>query len=118
MSWRVCGQPGCATTYDGNQSRCDEHLTRAKKAHWQDTKVYKSAGHREFRCVVLERDPICVLCHLMAATVADHWPKSRKDLILLGFNPDDPRFGRGLCRSCHNTQTAQHQPGGWANRRE
>ncbi len=118
MSWRVCGKPGCANTYDGDQSRCDDHLTRAKKAHWQDTKVYKSAGHREFRRQVLEADPICVLCLIRAAVVADHWPKSRKDLVLLGFNPDDPRFGRGLCRGCHNTQTAQHQPGGWANRRE
>lgn len=113
MGWRVCSKPGCPTTYDGEQSRCPEHQGKAKKAHWEDTKVYKSPGHREFRRQVLERDPICVLCGIRAATVADHYPKSRKELIELGFNPDDPRFGRGLCRGCHNSSTAAQQPGGW-----
>lgn len=116
MGWRICGKPGCPTAYDGDKSRCPEHLGKAKAAHWQDTKVYKTAGHREFRRQVLERDPICVLCGVRAANIGDHYPKSRKELIDLGFNPDDPRFGRGLCRGCHNSQTATHQPGGWNNR--
>lgn len=113
MGWRVCSKPGCPTTYDGEQSRCPEHLKAAKKTHWEDTKVYKSPGHREFRRLVLDRDPICVLCKIRASIVADHYPKSRKDLIALGFDPDDPRFGRGLCRGCHNSETAANQPGGW-----
>lgn len=116
MGWRVCSKPGCPVTYDGDQSRCPDHLARAKKQHTTDTKVYRSAGHREFRRQVLERDPICVLCEVMAANVADHYPKSRKELETLGFDPNNPRFGRGLCRGCHNSQTAQHQPGGWNDR--
>lgn len=116
MGWRVCGKPGCPATYDGDQSRCEDHLTKAKREHWEDSKVYKTTGHREFRRQVLERDPICVLCLVRASTVADHHPKRRKDLIALGFNPDDPQHGRGLCTGCHNSATAQHQPGGWNQR--
>jgi 5-methylcytosine-specific restriction protein A len=112
--FRVCGQRGCPTTYEGNESRCPEHRKAAQKRHWEDTKAYKSAGHRNrFRPGVLDHDPICVLCHIAAATIADHWPKSRKELIALGLDPDDPRYGRGLCKPCHDTETAQNQPGGW-----
>ena len=47
------------------------------------------------------------------ATVADHWPTSRRDLIAKGKDPNDPNHGRGLCASCHGRETAAHQPGGW-----
>ena len=30
-----------------------------------------------------------------------------------GLNPNDPRYGRGLCGSCDSAQTAIRQPGGW-----
>jgi 5-methylcytosine-specific restriction protein A len=62
---------------------------------------------------VLDRDPNCVLYHVRPSVVADHWPKSRRDLVDLNLNPDDPANGRGLCTGCHNAETAQNQPGGW-----
>jgi len=34
-------------------------------------------------------------------------------LISQGLNPDDPKYGRGLCSPCHSKETAEHQPGGW-----
>lgn len=40
------------------------------------------------------------------ATVADHFPRTRKELVVDGDNPDDPRFGRGLCKSHHDSHTA------------
>ena len=75
------------------------------------------AGHRNrFRPGVLDRDRICVLCKVRVATHADHYPRSRDELVALGLDPDDPQYGRGLCEGCDNRQTAARQPGGW-NRR-
>lgn len=115
--FRVCSLPGCPTIYDGPGSRCPQHRKEAQQRHSRDTAAYRTAGHRKrFRPGVLERDPICVLCNLAASTIADHYPRSRNELIDLGMDPDDPAFGRGLCKSCHDSGTAQRQPGGWNNR--
>lgn len=50
----------------------------------------------------------------MPAVIADHYPLSRKELLARGLDPDDPRHGRGLCKRCHDQETADRQPGGWA----
>jgi len=62
---------------------------------------------------VLERDRICVVCRKAKATEADHYPVDRRTLVLRGLDADDPKYGRGLCRSCHSRSTAQAQPGGF-----
>lgn len=81
-----------------------------------DLRAYWTRAHRRrFRQAVLDRDPLCVSCGRVA-TVADHWPRTRKQLIEAGEDPNDPAFGRGLCVSCHNKWTARSMPGGW-NRR-
>lgn len=77
---------------------------------------YSGLHRSRFRAGVLTADPICVLCHTRPATVADHYPLSRRELVAAGLDPDDPVHGRGLCSRCDRTQTAQRQPGGW-NRR-
>lgn len=74
---------------------------------------YTSRGHAAFRRAVLARDPVCVACHRAYATVADHYPLSRRELQAQRLNPNDPAHGRGLCASCHGKETALHQPGGW-----
>ena len=66
-----------------------------------------------FREAILARDPVCQLCLRALSTVADHWPTSRRDLVALGLDPDDPIYGRGLCKRCHDRETAVNQPGGW-----
>lgn len=115
MTSRICSTAGCPAIHDGPGSRCPTHTKTAHKQHWDNTKAYNTKGHRiRFRLGVLDRDPICVLCNIRASVVADHYPKSRKDLVDLDMDPDDPVNGRGLCTSCHNKETAQHQPGGWA----
>lgn len=112
--WRVCGVRGCPNSYEGTESRCAEHRKAADRRHWEDSAPYKSPGHRNrFRPGVLGRDTLCVLCRIAPATVADHWPKSRKELVALGLDPDDPEYGRGLCHRCHSAETARLQPGGW-----
>ena len=52
------------------------------------------------------------------ATVADHYPVERVDLIAQGLDPNDPQRGRGLCSSCHNRHSAATSPGGWNNKVE
>jgi 5-methylcytosine-specific restriction enzyme A len=60
--------------------------------------------HRElFRAPVLERDLWCVVCDDAPATVADHYPLSRKELVAQGLDPNDPEHGRGLCKPCHDS---------------
>ncbi|MEU8131949.1 hypothetical protein [Streptodolium elevatio] len=52
------------------------------------------------------------------ATVADHFPSSRRQLIAAGVaDPDAPERLRALCSPCHNRETAKRQPGGWAAER-
>lgn len=62
--------------------------------------------HRErFRKAVLARDAWCK-CGKHRATVADHYPQSRRELEAAGLDPNDPQYGRGLCASCHGKATA------------
>ena len=109
---RVCSKPGCPRLT--SSGRCDEHRTQADRARGTAAeRGYTSAGHQRFRTAVLDRDPICMLCRLAASVVADHWPRSRRELLAVGDDPNDPRCGRGLCKRCHDRETARHQPGGW-----
>ena len=111
---RVCSVHGCGTIYPSDEgSRCVEHRRAADKARRPDGNPYGTAAHRRFRAAVLRRDPVCVLCGLALATVADHWPLSRKELEERGMDPNDPAYGRGLDKQCHDRSTAQLQPGGW-----
>ena len=70
---------------------------------------YTSRGHQRFRIQVLENDHmVCRLCG-DPATIADHYPHTRKELIAKGLDPDDPQYGRALCKHCHDRHTATHQ---------
>lgn len=76
---------------------------------------YDRTHATQFRAAVLGRDPVCVHpdgCR-QPSTHADHWPRSRRTLARRGLDPNDPRYGRGLCAGHHNAETARHQPGGW-----
>lgn len=111
---KVCNIPGCPTLFEGNSGRCPTHAREADRARGTSRdRGYNTPGHRAFRTAVLTRDPVCVLCRKAFSTVADHYPRSRRELIDLGLNPNDPAHGRGLCKPCHDRETAQHQPGGW-----
>lgn len=109
---KVCSRPGCPTlTAGGRCSTCNAQADRIRGTATQ--RGYNSRSHKRFRDQVLDRDPICVLCHLAASTVADHWPLSRRQLEQTGLDPNDPKHGRGLCKRCHDQETARNQPGGW-----
>ena len=117
---KVCtGRPGkrCAQLTDSG--RCPDCRTAADRARGTSReRGYNTAGHRRFRAAVLRRDVFCVLGCGSLATVADHHPLSRRELVERGLNPNAPEHGRGLCAPCHGreTQANPDQRGGW-NRR-
>ena len=114
---RVCPVAGCAALTDSG--RCEKHRRESDRARGTAAqRGYGGRGHASFRADVLARDPICVLCEAEGktrlATVADHYPLSRRELVAQGLDPNDPNHGRGLCKPHHDRETARHQPGGWA----
>jgi 5-methylcytosine-specific restriction protein A len=118
VAYRVCTwrrDGGCPTLVDGG-GRCPAHQQSAEQARGTAAqRGYNQRGHtHRFRPEVLAKhDGICVLCQVAPATVADHWPLSRRELEARGMDPDDPAVGRPLCAPCHGGATATNQPGGW-----
>lgn len=115
MTMRVCSKPGCPNLHDG-RGMCPSCRARADKIRRPHGNPYNTRGHQTFREAVLTRDPICVLCRKAQATVADHYPLDRVDLIEQGLDPNDPKHGRGLCKRCHDQHTAHTKPAGWNER--
>ena len=110
--WSVCNVAGCPELTQDRQ--CEAHTKERERTRYTTKdKGYNTAGHKAFRTLVLHRDPICVLCDVAVATDADHYPIDRKQLVLLGMDPNDPENGRGLCHECHSKETAANQPGGF-----
>ncbi|MFD9124937.1 holin [Kitasatospora sp. NPDC059571] len=108
----ICTVPGCPEYTEAG--RCDDHRREADaRRGTARQRGYGRAHEQRFRAGVLARDPVCVLCSQAPSLHADHHPLSRRELVEAGHDPDDPRHGRGLCPSCHSSETARHQPGGW-----
>lgn len=117
---KVCSCMGCQAhpgscpqlARTGRCERCDRTADRARGTSHQ--RGYGSTGHQRFRAAVLRRDPVCQIpgC-TQPSTDADHWPRGRDELIRLRLDPNDPRYGRGLCATDHKRETAKHQPGGF-----
>lgn len=97
----ICGAK--ATTH----GKCADHQRADYIARRPNGTPYSTAGHRAFRTAVLERDPVCVECGTAPSQVADHYPTERIDLIQQGLDPNDPRYGRGLCKPCHDVRTGR-----------
>jgi 5-methylcytosine-specific restriction protein A len=123
-AYRACPTPGCPNTMVRQQPRCGDCTTAAEQRRGTArSRGYGRAHHTRFRAGVLKADPICTCppqhpshqgqACLTWSTVADHWPKSRRELEQSGEDPNDPAHGRGLCETCHNWNTSQHQRGGW-----
>ena len=110
----VCTTPACPTLCSGG--RCDGCKQQAEQARGTAAqRGYGTAHRNRFRKGVLRKHPTCVVCRTARATVADHYPVSRVDLIAQGLDPNDPQYGRGLCHSCHGRETQANpaQRGGW-----
>lgn len=116
---RVCSVPGCPQLYPKDEgSRCARHRAQAdRRRGTAHERGYASRGHQHFRDTILTRDPICTVpgC-INLSTIADHYPRSRRELVDLGLNPNDPQYGRALCKMHHDQSTAANEPGGWNQR--
>lgn len=111
---KVCNGKGCPVLVDKGVRLCGACTREAERLRGSPTaRGYGRHHRRTFREGVLARDPICVLCHRRPATDADHYPRSRRELVAVGLDPNDPQYGRGLCHPCHSSETAAHQPGGF-----
>lgn len=114
---RAC--TGCGATVPAGLPcpDCETARRALDRSNRRDTlRPYFTRAHRRrFRQGVLDRDPLCVLCGKVA-TIADHYPRTRRQLVEDGDDPNDPAHGRGLCKACHDRHTAATSPGGW-NRR-
>ena len=112
MALRRCSR--CPELVPVGTSMCPECKAKSDRARGTSTQRGYGTRHRKtFREGVLARDPICVICRAQPATVADHWPLSRRELVERGLDADDPQYGRGLCKQDHDRETARNQPGGW-----
>ncbi|MEU4169452.1 holin [Streptomyces sp. NPDC026665] len=121
----ICTTSGCPEYTNGG--RCTDCQAKAEQRRGSSSQRGYGARHRtQFRAAVLRRDPVCTCrgCTACLSTDsgqcsrdsahADHWPQDRRSLVAAGLDPDDPQHGRGLCGPCHSSETARHQPGGWA----
>ena len=110
-SLKPCTAPGCPELV--TSGRCANHRRQAERT--RGTAAQRGYDHRwaRRRAAYLRRHPLCRLCPA-PATVADHYPVSRRDLVAQGVpDPDADHRLRPLCASCHGKETAAHQPGGW-----
>lgn len=118
---KVCPAAGCPNLVTAG--RCDTHTQQAEQRRGSRHQRGYGRGHtNRFRPGVLKKNPLCVCTDtshdhgaecLRPSTVADHWPRDRRELVRLGLDADDPQYGRGLCKPCHDRHTATTQPGGW-----
>jgi 5-methylcytosine-specific restriction protein A len=120
-SRKACTVPGCDQLADHGKCQDCQREADQRRGNFRQ-RGYRRKHEQRFRKGVLERDINCVICindnRWTPATVADHWPLGRDELIEQRLDPDDPANGRGLCTSCHSRSTALNpkQAGGWNQR--
>jgi 5-methylcytosine-specific restriction protein A len=89
--------------------KCKRHYLQADKARGTAAQRGYDRDHRElFRDPVLKRAAfVCAIdgCP-MPATVADHHPRTRKQIVAEGDDPNNPDYGRALCQRHHDQHTA------------
>ena len=69
---------------------------------------FSSAQRRK----ILQRDPVCVMCHAAESTIADHvvcYPEAMRRGWSLAEYHDWRANGQGLCGSCHDRKTKAEQ---------
>ncbi|MDP8971189.1 MAG: HNH endonuclease [Actinomycetota bacterium] len=111
---RRCTTPGCPHKVEAG--RCPIHARNRLITRQRDPGATYHGDWPRRRLDYLARHPVCVLCG-RAATVADHHPHSRRQLIRAGVaDPDADQHLRPLCKPCHDRQTGLNQPGGWNTR--
>lgn len=105
---RVCAEPGCPALT--NATRCDKHRKQKRRTEDARRPNARARGYdkhwQQRRADFLRAFPVCIDCGA-PATVADHSPRTRTELIAAGV-PDPDAFGflEPRCAPCHNRKTA------------
>jgi 5-methylcytosine-specific restriction protein A len=92
-------------------SRCPAHAADGRAAADARRPSAAERGYgaawRRRRAEFLAANPICCLCG-GPATVPDHWPRTRRELVAAGVvDPDADVYLRPLCERDHNRETAR-----------
>lgn len=110
----VCTHPDCGELVRGG-GRCPEHRSEARRAAdaRRPSASERGYGHgwAKRRSEYLRFHPWCVDCG-GPATVPDHQPRSRAELVRQG-NPDPDAWHHLVprCERCHNRRTALEDGG-------
>ncbi len=113
---KVCAHAGCARLVTAAQSKCEQHISLARKRFDKRRGSAAQRGYdkdwRVFRLAYLSRHPLCVSAehaHLVVATEIDHiLPlRDRPDLKFQESNL------QALCKSCHSRKTSSERGWGW-----
>jgi 5-methylcytosine-specific restriction protein A len=110
-SARLCA--GCGTIVNGRCPTCTKATRQASDAVRESPaqRGYDSHWRRSIRPAFLRQHPICVLCGALAS-VPDHWPETRKELVGRGVSdPDADHRLRALCKTCHDRYGLSDHPG-------
>ena len=116
---RVCSEPGCPELTKAG--KCSEHrkAARRRSERGRPSAVERGYGKawRKTRTAFLRAFPTCIDCGDVA-TVADHAPRTRADLIAQGApDPDAFEHLEPRCASCHSSKTGR-EDGGYGNRKK
>ena len=96
-----CAEPGCPALTQGG--RCRKHQRDRQRAQGR----YQTLVWRRLRTAVLARDPICRECGRTSTTAAH--------IISRADGGEDTMDNlRGLCDSCHSSETCERD-GGFGN---
>ena len=100
----ACIAVGCSNRTEGG-AYCPTHSKERWKAKDARRGTSWSRGydsrHREWRKLVIGRDPICKACNSALSTIADHIKPLAQGG---GWEMEN---GQGMCHACHNKKTVE-----------
>lgn len=97
-----CRHAGCRALASGGY--CPTHAPIHTRPAWESTQTSSHArGYgrvwQRLRVMILNRDPICMVCQRCPSTAVDHIrPKAR------GGGDDESNL-QGICETCHTAKT-------------
>lgn len=109
-----CARSGCRD--ETSERYCTKHQYADRTGRDPVKAMYKTSRWQRTRRVVLAREPLCCVCGCHAATIADHFPTSARELVAQGLINEfyRPERSRGICASCHSKKTNTYE-GGFGN---
>lgn len=107
MSLRACEDCGRVIEGASRRIRCDACATTRNAERESAADRGYGALWRKRRDAFLAKHPDCTDCG-RKATVPDHAPKTRKQLVAEGVkDPDHERYLQPRCARCHNRRSAR-----------